>query len=151
MVRATRDTFLRYSGHGVQFDYPSDWQLQEEPTDSGGVMLMVAADDSCFWTLRVMPDRPAPDSVVESCVTGFREEYGEIDISDPDARLAEMPCAARDVEFSCFELLNTAVLRSVRCTDFTLLVWWQGTDHELQSLRGVLDSMTSSLRIGSLL
>ena len=64
--------------------------------------------------------------------------------------LAEMPAYARDVEFSCYELMNTSSMQSVRTSDFTLLVLWQGADHELEEYRPVLDAMTDSVRADSL-
>ena len=65
--------------------------------------------------------------------------------------LAEMPAFCREVEFSCFELLNSVALSSVRSSKMTLLVWWQGTDHELESTRPILDGITQSVRILDLL
>jgi hypothetical protein len=46
--------------------------------------------------------------------------------------------------------MNTASMQSVRTNDFTLLVLWQGADHELEEYRSLLESMTDSVRADSL-
>lgn len=150
MVDESDAGWEHFERHGVAFDYPDAWELNEVPQEDSGVLLTLGADDSCFWSVRILPECPAPADVVESCVAGFRDEYEDLDVYRVEGRLAEMPSVGRDLEFSCFELMNTAALRCVRCAEFTLLVWWQGTDHELQSLRSVLERITSTVRILSL-
>ena len=52
-----------------------------------------------------------------------------------------------DVEFVCLELVNTATLRALESDDFTALVLYQGTDHELEATRALLEGITSSLAL----
>jgi hypothetical protein len=152
MVPDVSDCIVPYHGHGIVFDYPDVWEVTEEYDESDDSMLItVTVDETCFWSVRVMPECPAPIDVVESCVTGYREEYGEIEAMGTQQSLAEMPATGRVVQFECFELLNTASLLCVRYEEFSLLCWWQGTDHELQSLRPIMDQMTGSVRILNLL
>jgi hypothetical protein len=139
-----------YEGHGVVFEYPDIWELDEE-RDGNDVLLTVSSESTCFWALRILFQAPPPPQVVESCVEAFREEYDDVEVEDIDYRLAEMPAYCRRLDFSCFELLNAVFLASVRTTDFTVLVWWQGTDHELQQSEQILERVTSSLRIQSLI
>ncbi len=136
--------------HGAQFDYPDIWELSEQ-RDGDDVMVTVSTEGTCFWALRILPACPSPPDVVHSCVEGFRQEYGDVEVSELECRVAEMPAHSRELSFECLELLNTARLHSVRTSEFTLLVWWQGTDHELTPLRRVFDGMTASVRALALL
>ncbi len=140
-----------YEAHGVRFLYPDIWELSEEQDAGGDVTITVLSDGAWFCTLRILADRPAPPDVVSSCIAAFREEYDDLDEYPSAIRLAEMPAVSRELEFSCLELINSASLCSVRGSEFTLLCWWQGTDHELQEVRPILEQMTSSVRILSLL
>jgi hypothetical protein len=139
-----------YDGHGITFEYPGYWELSEEIDDTD-VLITVSADNSCFWALRILHGCPRPDEVVNSCIEAFKEEYDDPEVTESGGVLAEMPAFCREVEFSCFELLNSVALCSVRSSSMTLLVWWQGTDHELESIRPILDRMTQSVRILDLL
>jgi len=139
-----------FQKHGVQFLYPDIWEL-DETEDADAVIVTISSDGTCFWAIHILGNCPPPPQVVDSCVEAFKEEYDDAEASVVDSRLAEMPAYARDMEFSCYELMNTASLQSVRTADFTLLVLWQGTDHELSEYRHVLEFMTSSVRADSLI
>jgi hypothetical protein len=138
----------RYDSHGVRFDYPDIWELSEEETD-GDTTITVLTDGTCFWTLRILRGRQSPPEVVNSCVAAFREEYEDVEETSSEVRLADMPAYSRELEFSCLELLNTVSLASVRTMELTLLIWWQGTDHELRDLRPVLETITDSVRVSA--
>lgn len=141
---------VSWQGHGVRFLYPDIWQLIEQP-DGTDIVINVECSATSFWTLRILPDCPPPPQVMESCVTAFRDEYDDIEVDKPTAMLAEMPAVARDLTFFCVELLNSVSLRCVRATDFTLLVWWQGTHHEQAECQAVFEQMTESLRADCLM
>ena len=49
------------------------------------------------------------------------------------------------------DLMNSVGLRSVRTVDFTLLVWWQSTQLELEDNEVVFEHMTRSVQIDSML
>jgi len=144
-----KSSLVPCEAHGVRFLRPDIWEF-DEVMDDADVIFTVASESTCFWTLRLLPHGESPTDVVDSCVSVFEEEYGDIEVSSVAAHLAEMQAVARQIDFSCLELLNTVRLYSVRTTEFTLLVWWQGTDHELAEFREVLDLMTESVRILSL-
>lgn len=140
-----------YEAHGVQFDYPDIWELHEEQDAEGDLLITVSTDGTCFWALRLLPACPAPSDIVNSCVAAFREEYEDVDEYPETTQLADLPAFARTLEFSCMELINSVFLASVRGRDFSLLLWWQGTDHELEEVRPVFEQMARSVRICSLL
>ena len=149
MAFETSEYLSRYEGHGVQFDYPGFWELNEE-ADGNDVLLTVAADGACFWALRILRDCPRAEDVMVSCVETFQVEYDDAEVEVINGVLAMMPAVCRELEFSCFELLNTVSLSCVRATDMSLLAWWQATDHELADVRPVFEQISQSVRILSL-
>jgi hypothetical protein len=140
------ECLIRFEGHGVQFDYPGFWELTEEH-DGKDVIITVSADGTCFWVLRILADNPRADEVVNSCLEALQEEYDEAEVEVVSTTLAQLPAYCREVGFSCFELLNSVSLTSVQASGMTLLVWWQGTDHELGELRPLFEQVTQSVRI----
>ena len=144
-----QDCLIQYTKHGISFSYPDIWELHEEP-DGNDVTISLAPCATSFWTLRIMPECPPPRQVVESCIAAFKEEYDDAEVSESNVIISEMPAFSREVEFVCMELTNSVGLASVRTTDFTILVWWQGTDHELEEFRPIFDHMTRSIQIDSL-
>jgi hypothetical protein len=135
-----------YEGHGIRFRYPSDWQLREEEGDES-TCITVDSPDTSSWSISLFYDSPAPQQVVDSAVQAFREEYDEVDVYPSDEQLGERGGAARDVDFVCFELINSAFLRSFQTVRFTLLMLYQGFDGELETTRPILESISASLQL----
>ena len=145
-----QDCLVPYSQHGIQFAYPDIWELHEE-SEGDDITISLAPCATSFWTIRIMPECPPPPHVVESCITAFKEEYDEAEISESKVVISDMPAYARELEFVCLELTNSVGLASVRTSDFTLLIWWQGTDHELEEFCPVFDYLTRSIQIEALI
>lgn len=139
-----RDVLKEFSGHGVRFEYPDIWEVAVDETE-GDVIVTVTVTETCFWLLRILRSCPTPPEVIESCLTGFREEYDEVEETTPDTSLCDLPAAAADVSFVCMDLLNSAALRSVRSLNHTLLVWWQSSQSELEEAQAIFDHMTASV------
>ena len=137
----------RYETHGVQFEYPDIWALTEEKDANGDIEVTVTTDGSVFWVLRILTDCPLPRDVISSFIKAFEEEYDDVDEYPRTASLANLPADSREVDFSCLELINSACVSCVRSLEFSLLVWWQGTDHELEEIRPVMEQMTDSVRM----
>ncbi len=133
-----------YHSHGVRFRYPNDWELSEEG-DPNQPTITVASLETSFWSLTLDFQRPKPEELIESAVDVFRDEYPEIDVYPVEAELCRQPSVARDVEFVCLDVVNSAFLRAIRTRHFSAFVLYQGTDVELEETRAVLESITASL------
>ncbi len=135
----------QYAAHGVTFSYPADWELTEQDRDIE-ITITVASPHTSFWTLTLFLDRPDPESVVETVLDAFREEYPDLDIYRSKARLCDCKTVSRDIEFFCLELVNSAWVRAFITDSFTALVLYQATDQELEWSRSLLEGMTKSLQ-----
>lgn len=134
-----------YSAHGVRFRYPPDWEVTEEKRGSD-VSITVASPETSFWSVTLLPECPDPQRAVESAVQAFQEEYEDVDVYPVEGGLCHRPNIARDIEFVCYELINSAFLRAFRTDRFTALVLYQGTDHELKETRDLMEEISSSLQ-----
>jgi hypothetical protein len=134
----------RYNAHGVRFNFPESWKLTEEQEDRQ-VSITVSSPGTSFWVLSLFLDRPDPAEIVEAVLDAFRSEYREIDIYASQARVCRRPTEARDIDFVCLELLNSAAVRVFRTRDFTALVLYQGTERELGVVRNTFEKITRSL------
>jgi hypothetical protein len=134
----------QYHSHGVCFRYPEMWELSEEHNDDE-VTITVTSPETSFWSLTIMPERPRPEDVIESAVKAFQDEYEEVDVYPSEVELCHRTSVARDLEFVCLELLNSAFLRAFRTRRFSTLVYYQGTDQELEETRTILESISASL------
>lgn len=141
----------RYEQGGISFEYPDDWEVDRADPEQSGT-ITVCSPETSFWCLSLFSDRPPVDSVLEAAVDAYRDEYDEVDVyaiaAGPESgELCGLEAVGRDVEFVCLEMVNTAVLRAVATDRGTMLVLFQGTDHELAVTRQSLEKITRSLSI----
>lgn len=133
-----------YNAHGVRFRYPSDWELSEQ-WEGEQISITVSSPETAFWTLSLFQDCPEPDDIVEAVLDAFRDEYSEMDEYPSRVRVCKRPTAARDIDFVCLEVLNTACVRVFRTREYTVLVLFQWTEAEREISGPILDRITRSL------
>jgi hypothetical protein len=133
-----------YSGHGVQFRYPSHWMIQEESSPEQ-TTVSVESPGTAYWTLSLFGDRPDPELIVDSVVSAYEEMYDELDVDESDAQVLGVPAVARDLDFVCLDLVSSTSLLVFQTMNNTVLVLFQGEDRELETVRPVLESITRSL------
>lgn len=133
-----------YRGYGVRFRYPPHWELSEEKAEQQN-SATVSSTETSFWSLTLFFDRPRSEDLIESAVEVFRNEYEECDIYPTESVVCHRTSVARDLEFVCLELVNSAFLRAFETSQFTALVLYQGTDTELQESKEMLEEITASL------
>lgn len=135
-----------YSGHGVQFTYPETWEISEQ-RQPGEVSITVTSPVTAFWTLSLFFDSPDPESIIDAVLEAFREEYEELDVYPAEASICKQPTCARDIEFVCLELLNSAWVRAFQSSDYSVLVLFQANDNDLGETLATMEGITSSLRL----
>jgi hypothetical protein len=133
-----------YDAHGITFQYPADWELSEQVGD-GEVLITATSSDTSFWSISLFSDRPPLETIVSTAVDAFREEYEELDVYEAVASLCGRPALARDLEFFCLELLNSAWIRAFSTPDFTALVLFQANDQDLPATEPLFKKMSQSL------
>lgn len=134
-----------YSGHGVRFRYPATWELTEEENDRD-VVISVLSQDTSFWTVSLLDGRPDPKRVIREVLETFRGEYAELDEYEAKAKIHDKDAEARDLQFVQYELINSAFLRALEIGSRTALILYQGTDHELESTRPLLEAISASFQ-----
>jgi hypothetical protein len=133
-----------YQSHGVRFRYPQDWELSEQQ-EAEQISITVSSPLTAFWTLTLFPDCPDPGDIVAAALDAFYEEYDELDDYPSKIWLCKRPTVARDVDFVCLELLNSAGIRAFRAQAFTVLVLFQFTEGERDETGRILERITLSL------
>lgn len=133
-----------YHSHGIRFEYPENWELSEQRS-SDETTITVESPDTSFWSLSLFYGGTTPEDVLDTAVSALQEAYQEVDVYPSKARVGEQERVGRDVEFVCFELINSAFLRAFQTEEFTALIYYQGTDHELVEVRPILEAISGSL------
>jgi hypothetical protein len=133
-----------FANHGVRFKHPPDWEVTEQ-AKPGEMSITVSSPRTAFWTLTMFYDRPEPQEIIDTVLAAFHEEYDEMDDYPARARLCNHKTIARDIEFVCLELLNSAWARCFSTEDYTVLVLYQTNDLDLEETLPVMEAITKSL------
>lgn len=137
-----------FNEYGITFEYPDDWELTKQVDEAHGeIQISVHNDDSSFWVISLFLAEIPPEKLLNSSLEAFREEYDELDVYQTEVKLAGKACLARDIEFVCSELINSAFLRVFQTDLFTAFVLYQGTDQELSNTRKDLEAISASLDV----
>lgn len=135
-----------YKQRGIKFNYPENWKIQE--TDEGEqASITVLSPETSFWSVTVFEAPQDSGFIIDQVLDTLRDEYETLDVYDAKTKLCDVPNVSVNVEFICLELVNGAFLRSIAADDFHLLVYFQGTDHELEETRPILEAISASLKI----
>lgn len=133
-----------YRKAGIQFRYPQDWQLSEEGGTSE-FSVTVNGEGTSFWSITLLRDRPSPEHVLDAAVDAFRDDYPEVDVYPTMTEIAHRPAFARDIEFVCLEMLNSAFLRAFQSAQYTVFVFYQTTDTELDEVAPIFEAISDSV------
>lgn len=135
-----------YAEHGLRFSYPQDWELSEQ-REGDEISITVNSPQTAFWTVTLFLDRPDPKRVMKAALDAFRQEYPELDVYPVKTRVCGQVSLARNLDFVCLELLNSAWLRTLRTPDFTIFVLYQAHDAELKVNGPILKQITKSMEV----
>ena len=132
-----------YRAHGIQFHHPGDWTVIED-VGPDETTISVQSSGTSYWSLTLIDDAPDPSDIIDKVLGVYREEYTDLDVyeSPPKHRFLTV---ARDIDFVCLDVVNSASVMAFRTNRRTVLAVFQGTDRELKLTRTVMESMTESL------
>ena len=133
-----------YNNYGIRFRFPSAWELSEDTSDEE-TTVSVQSEGTSFWTIVLFKSRPDPEAVLDTVVAAFEQDYEDVDVLAAVSSLCGLPSLGRDLDFVCYDLLNSATLRAFQTSNQTVLVMFQGTDHELETTKPQLESISASL------
>ena len=132
--------------HGIRFQYPENWQLEQEEIESGWA-LAVQSPDTAFWMLSMRQDEPEPEELVRQALNELRESYPDLEAEVGRSTLARHKAEGYDVRFFSFDLTNTCWMRSFHSELGTILVMYQFTDLETDKQAPLLQAICASLRL----
>jgi hypothetical protein len=117
-----------YEDHGVRFEYPTDWTVEDTDEDEVTTVDLQHPDGVAFVLVRIDDSQPDPESISDLALEAMREEYPELDASPVTETFGEHMAVGHDVEFFALDVANGATIRSFRSPRRTVLVFGQWSD-----------------------
>ena len=133
-----------YERSGVSFQYPENWQLDENRSEEATDVL-VRSPGGAIWSLSMFPRACDPAEVAGESLRAMQAEYPELESELVEDTLTDVGLIGFDIDFICLDFIVTVSLRAFRLGDHTLCVTAQAESRDFDSLAEVFRAMTFSL------
>ena len=135
-----------FEHNGIRFQYPENWQLEREDTDSGWTVTL-QSPGTAFFMLSLNEEVPCNEEMAEAALEAFREVYPDLEYDERVDSLAGQPALGHDMRFTSLDLTSTCWTRSCYSSNGTVLVLCQLDDQELEVHEPVLRAICASLTL----
>ncbi len=121
-------TSKTFENHGLRFEYPSGWELEEN--DHGEVMTVAVQDPGGLGFALITTDESCPDpaDVADAALEAMREEYPDLEAAPAMETINDHCATGHDVEFFALDMTNGASIRCFRTPSRTVLAFGQWSD-----------------------
>ena len=133
---------------GITFQYPDNWQLDEEEMRGGQSAVTVFSPGGAFWSVAVHTASAAPARMAQAALDAMRKEYDGLEAEPVNETVAGHELIGFDLNFFYLDLTNTAGIRSLRVDGTTYTIFFQAEDREYREIGQVFAAMTFSLLRG---
>ncbi len=154
-----------YEGHGLRFQYPETWDLEDQETPDGW-SLSVTSENTAYLQMvgQPMPEidmdeaisaelgsHPSEDplllGMLVAAIEALREDYPELETEAvEEAKIGGMVSLMQQVHFISFDLSVTCTMYCVRTPTQIVLILCQASDLEEDEAEPQFVSMMKSLR-----
>lgn len=139
---------MKFSRHGIAFDYPAGWQVEVEHSDGDPVAVTAYAPDGGFWSVSDQGADCDGATVAAAAAAQMRAEYPNLDDEPATTTAAGVTLTGHDLNFYCLDLTNTAQIRTLRTPATTYLLFCQAEDRDWEQFAAVFAAMTESFVAG---
>jgi hypothetical protein len=133
---------------GISFQYPDNWQLDEEEIRAGQSAVTVYSPGGAFWSVALHPSKANPARMAQAALDAMRKEYEGLEAEQVKESIAGYELVGFNLNFFYLDLTNTACIRSLEVNGATYTIFFQAEDREYREIAMVFDAMTYSLLQG---
>ena len=135
----------KFEKPSITFQYPDNWELDEEVGRSGHKSVTVSSPGGAFWSVAVLPLSADPKQMAETVVEAIKEEYPETEAYAAIETILGHELQGYDMNFPCLDQTNSAQVRCVSMARNNYTIFCQGEDRDFEKARLVFSAMTTSL------
>ncbi|MFZ1933440.1 MAG: hypothetical protein WCB27_24510 [Thermoguttaceae bacterium] len=135
----------RFDKLGISFQYPDNWTLDDSDALLGRKSVTVYSPGGAFWTVAIHAGSADPAKLAAGVLDAMKKEYPGLEIDEAFEMVAGHDLVGYDLAFYYLDLINTALIRSLRVGQTSYTIFCQAEDREFDHVRLVFQAMTTSL------
>lgn len=134
-----------FEKHGLNFQYPENWELQHEVNDGQSVEIQLVAPSGAFWSLLAFPDDEAAESLMKQILESLEQQYDSVEYVEANEMFGNVEASGFDVHFFCLDLLIATRLRYFKGPSHHMILMCQAENRELEQMDLVFKAITISM------
>jgi hypothetical protein len=138
----------RFDKLGISFQYPENWTLDDSDALLGRKSVTVYSPGGAFWSVAIHSGSADPAKLAAAVLDAMKKEYPGLEVDETSETVAGHELIGYDLAFYYLDLINTALIRSLRVGPTTYTILCQAEDREFEKLQMVFRAMTTSLVSG---
>lgn len=134
----------KYDRDGISFQYPENWEFEEEPRSGFPRTITLTSPDGAFWSASFYLSDQTLKQLQHQYVETIEAEYEEVEIDDVEFELGDETILATDLQFYCLDFLVHSRVIVTRLGRHHVLISWQAEDRDFDKLESVFKAITFS-------
>jgi len=134
-----------FDKHGLVFQYPENWNIEEESVEDGATSVWLYSPGSACWSVTVYPPGVDPNAAIDQVLETMQAEYRGLDLEKTVESYAGTELVGYEMNFVCLDMINTARVQSYRDEAATYVIFCQAEDREYAKVADVFAAITMSL------
>jgi len=140
---------MKFDSPGIRFEYPDNWTLDQDEALAGDHSITVySPEGGAFWSVCLHPRSAKPQDLAKAAAEAMKEEYDSLESEWVEETVLGQGLVGYDLNFYCFDLTSSAMVRSLRTPHGTYTFFWQAEDRDLDRFQAVFRAMMVSLLRG---
>jgi hypothetical protein len=137
-----------FNKHGMNFQYPENWEVQENFAADQALEIYLLAPTGAFWSMLAFSADSNGDQLMKDVLASFDQQYDGFECAATNDVLAETRLTGFDSHFFCLDMLVTNKMRTLTVDQHNLLIMSQAESREFEKQELVFDAITTSLLTG---
>lgn len=135
----------QYDRSGIQFLYPENWTLTDQPDDELPRAISLEAPGGGIWSVHLYSDETDGDLLVKDTIVALEETYPDLEVTASPTSIGPPDGAAVDVIFFCLDFLVRIHLQTMEVGGQRLLLWYQAEDRDFDGTQPIFHAISTSL------
>ena len=137
-----------FDKHGLHFQYPENWEVQENYAKDKALEIYVLAPSGAFWSVMLFDKEADDTALVSEVLRSIQEQYEGFEAEASEDEVYGVVLKGYNTNFFCLDMLVSNRIRSVSLENFNLLLIAQAENREFDTQKAVFDAITTSLIMG---
>lgn len=133
-----------YIKDGIQFQYPENWEMEENKADLECRTVSLQSPSGAFWSVSTHPRSADPRQLIEAATKAIQDDYEQVEFEDLTETIADHELLGRDINFYCLDLTNTACVRCLPSNQATYTIFYQAEDRDFKEKAPIFLAITTS-------